>query len=212
MSWNEVDPIVKTIPNCKASIRVVGTGPKMLLSFSEPFHRGDLGLAKKASIAFGEGDTAGKLLLKPGKGKFDISPYNKGGAKIANIPLPKWVPDGHRESEPCTTEMTAAGWIISMPLDAWHKQVLEASLAKPKPVAQHPIPVLAHLKAAGSAPISGKVNAEKYLRARGWKCTKLSPASFTLDGERVTINEILKQVNHERIKQKLPTLTLDGIE
>lgn len=205
MSWTEVAPIVTIIPNAKASIRVLTKrGPKLTITFSEPFFR-EMGAPKRANVLIGHTDTQGKVLIRIDNeaGKFEVREYEKGGGKITDMPLPIWAPDGHRESEACTTEKTPEGWIISLPLSAW-----QVDVAKPKPVAQHPIPVLAPLKAVGSAPL----NAEKYLRSRGWKCTKLSSASFTLDGERVTINEILKQVNQERIEQKLPTLMLEGIE
>lgn len=202
MSWTELQPIVRTSPRVKAWIRIVSAGAQLGLTLSETYHK-ELGKPKTCDVSAGAGDNAGKLRIVFGKtGRFPITEMKH----MARIILPPFagLPDGARESEPCTIEAQAstqvAAVIVTLPIAAWERQV-----AKPAAVATPTKPAAAP-STNGHA---GKVDLEAYLKKKGKKVTRLSSSQFVIDGERQTIGQALIMANDYRKRESLRPLTLE---
>lgn len=215
MSWTPLDPIVRTVPNAKASITVTSLGPKLTISFSEPFFR-EVGAPLKCDVQGGAGENAGKVRLAFSKtGKFTIVEFGKGGARVA-APVFSGIPDGAREAEPCRIDAhdkTQA--IIALPLAAW-----QAQLNRPAPVAAVPPKQTAPAAANGSsAQHSGpasklikRLNIKNYLEGRGHSVARRNDGQFVIDGQVVSRAKAVAIANEHRSKASLPMLGLEEVE
>lgn len=209
MEWDDLEPVVKTVPWAKASITVNADGkPRMQLTFSEPFLQ-DCGHPKKANVQTGvkDGKALVRLVWAP-DGKFEIKEMEKGGGRIHAIPVKEPIPDGARDLEPC--ELVSKGKdeaIFVLPLEAWEKQLNQPA---PQPVrkAEPPKSIAQDVPKAHAS----KINAAEYLKAKGVRCAKLAGDWWMLDNEKVPRLDVLARVNELRRRADLPALGIDNIE
>jgi hypothetical protein len=203
MEWDELDPIVKTVPWCKAWVTVNNDGlPRLNLSLSEATLN-DVGRADKANVqvVVKDGKALVRIVFGP-TGKFTVKALELGGARIHNIPPKDPIPDGARDLEPCEVEKKEKGeLILILPLDAWQAQLNRPVVLKPAPPPPPPPP-----------PKQGPIEAVVYLRAKGVKCSKLAGDWWMLEGNRVPRMEVLARVNEHRRNADLKPLSIDQIE
>lgn len=206
MEWEDLDPIVKTVPWAKAHITVnKDATPRLNLSLSEAMLN-DIGHPKKANVQFGvrNGVCMVRLTFGP-TGKFNVHDLSKGGARIHGIPVKAPAPDGCREAEPCEIETkTKTEAIIILPIEAWEKQLNQPlPPPPPKPAAPRPAP---------QAPQARAIDAVAYLRAKGVKISKMAGDWWMMDGNKVPRMEVLARVNEHRRHADLAPLGIDNIE
>lgn len=211
MEWDDLDPVVKTVPWAKATISVNADGrPRMSLTFSEPFLK-DCGHPKKANVQTGvkDGKAMVRLVWAP-DGKFDVREMEKGGGRIHSITVKDPIPDGARDLEPCElVSKSKEEAIFILPLEAWEKQLNQpAPRPAPSKAPEPPKAVAQHVQKATTS----KINAAEYLKAKGVRCAKLAGDWWMLDNEKVPRLDVLARVNELRRKADLPALGIDNIE
>ena len=219
MEWEDLTPIVKTVPWAKAWVTVNKDGkPRLNITLSEPTMK-DCGNPTKATVQVATKDGKTMIRLVFGKtGKFDIKPMELGGGRIHAIECKPPVPDGAREPEACEVEVkTAEHAIFILPLDAWEKQLNKPLPLKPRdpPVAPSATVKVGESKLGGNGAAhtsTRKVNAVQYLTNRRIKCQRLAGDFWMLNGVRVTSAAVLIEVNKHRKAAELEPLTLEQIE
>lgn len=210
MEWEDLEPIVKTVPWCKASISVNIDGkPRLCLNLSEPAMQ-DCGHPKKANVQVGnkDGKTMVRMVWAP-DGKFDVRNLELGGGRIHAIPVKAPVPDGARDLEPCElVSKDKKEAIFVLPLDAWQAQLNQPVVRSTAKLAETPA------KPAAVAPPrpAQSIDAATYLRAKGIQISKMAGDWWMLQGHKVPRMEVLARVNEFRKDALLPALAIDQIE
>lgn len=205
MSWTELQPIVRTAPRVKAWIRITSAGAQLGITLSDSFHK-ELGKPKVCDVSAGSGENAGMLRVVFGKtGRFQVVEMKH----MARITLPPFegLPDGARESEACAIQNTASAQgsalIVSLPLDAWAKQVAKPAAAEPpKQPAQ-----AAKVNGNGSR----RLDMADYLSRKGLRTTRTG-TGWVVDGEKHTFAQVLALVNSKRRIESLPALNGEQVE
>lgn len=206
MSWIDVEPIVRTVPNAKASLIINADGiARINISFSDPFYR-SMGEPTKCHVQAGTGDKLGMVRIVPGKGKFEINALGKGGGRM-QIRAPDGIAPRVRESETCPSvdKDGADAYVITLPIAAWASQVAAPSADRPLPRKD---PSAAPQRPASTDPI----DAVAYLTSKGLKITRLAtPGKFTVAGQQQTKADVLTQINRYRRNSELPVVGLDDV-
>jgi len=208
MSWEELSPIVKTTPRCKALINIIkGDIAQLKLSFSETFFV-ELGEPKTLDAFAGTGDNLGRVMLKKNpKGKFELRGYDKGGAGIV-MPLPAGIERLERESTPCEVETALPDGsklmpdqvIIVLPVKIWDE--LDGKVARQ--AARNSASAAPVLKVAGAAiPKTAKLDVVNYFRTKNQTCERLQGDAFRLNGERETRKGMMVIINNHRRRADL---------
>ena len=201
--WEDVEPIVKTVPWAQAAVYVNKDGkPRIRVFFSEAFLNA-CGHPAGAKVQFGiDGENALLRFTWDPKGAFKVGDLGRGGARVQNVPSKPPAPDGARESEPCeVTHKDKASAIMKLPLEAWAKQLSPAiSGPKPRPPAPPQIP-----ESKVSTP--EKIDAVDYLVKKGLRCKK-SGDGYLVDGSMETKSGVLTIINRYRRAASLPDIRM----
>lgn len=209
MEWEDVDPMVKTVPWATAWVTVnKDAKPRLCMGLSEATMN-ECGRPTAANIAIGtkDGKALVRLVFDPA-GKFKVTEMEKGGGRVHGIPIKAPIPDGARDKESCDPiKKTKIEAIFELPLEAWQKQL---DGAKPATVA----PVHVAKPAAPAAPNKpgAKLIAVDYLRSKGVQISKLAGDWWQMAGNKVPRMEVLARVNKIRRASDLKPLGMDQIE
>lgn len=212
MPFEELTPIVKTSPRCKAGVTIIKDGTaKLKLSFSEPYFR-ELGAPEKIDCFAGTGEDLGKVLIKPHKaGKFEVREMNKGGGVVV-MRLPAGIEAVDREPIPCEVgEKTNAGVVVVLPLKAWkeidavatriaERNSAAADVRRNSPHGNGSTPT----RTTGS--LDSKIDVVSYFKNKKHACERLTANSWRLDGDMATRNEMFTILNRHRRAAELPEL------
>lgn len=194
MSWDDLEPIVHTTPNCKASVTIHKDGiVRVGLSFSDAFYQ-LVGRPEKVDIQAGSGENEGKIrvALNP-KGKFFIRTLARRGARV-QIKAPPYIQTRVRDLEPCEiVERDAKAFVVALPMAAWAAQGA-ASAKIERTVAPAPKP---NGEDAQPQTLRGKLDVVEYLDKKGVKVVRKG-GNYSIDGSLETKMGCMTIVNRHR--------------
>ena len=201
MPWDELTPIAKISPRCKALINIIkGDVAQLKISFAAHFTE-ELKHPKRADVLAGSGEHTGQLLVKLNDkdGKFEFREFAKGGVGLV-MPLPNGIVKKEREAEPCVTEVSAAGIVVKLPVDIWAAIDARVDAENKRQAASPPRP------AAAPARQVETLDVVRYLGLKNIKVERLKDDCFRVAGERMTRNELFTIINRHRRAGDLPDL------
>jgi hypothetical protein len=212
IQWEDVDPIVKTIPKLQAGIYANSDGKwRLRLSFSTLFMH-DLKEPNRANVQIGwDGEPPMVRIVLEKSGKFNIPMLGKGSARIQNIPCPAKLNPRHRDIEECeilSADPTAV--VAKLPIEAWKAQVAtkpESSIPKRQ---ADPAPQEETRKPGTNGAI--RIDANQYLKNRGHKCAAIAGGYYMVDGQRCSKMEVLAIINRYRSKADVGPITIEQFD
>ena len=231
MAWKQLAPLA-SVRGGKTQVSITVTQRKgadhtvARINLAETF-LSEFGADVQAVMVFeGEDDTAGKMMvtiataedIKNG-GTMKVSRTGKHGAWYVKLPQFSAQPDFAVDLIPCiVTGKTTNSFVFTLPLEDWNERRVAIENARRKANTRLPekpmdAPIIKPSsvvadgdrapKVAGIEPI----NVVDYLVKKGHRVAKLAGPHFQLDGERVTIDDLVLLVNKYRTKGGLGTIT-----
>jgi len=205
MAFKQITPYIRLAPQVSASVRELINGDIVLwVSFSDVLLRAFKN-PSKCTVGIDEESELIKIEFD-NKGPFELAKFDKGGGRIRMEAFGSFK-DGEHESDACAIEQRddAERWIIVALPKAWRAP---APVARPKVVPPYDIPkTAAEPKPDGEDGVVGeRLDAIKYLRAKGYKIDRLAGGWFQLNGQRTPKAVVVGLVDKERDRVDLPKI------
>lgn len=217
MGWQVIAPASASTGAAMASVTVTEskTGKRKLNLFFSAFLMKDFGDPTAATVMLGTDGDEGKLRLEFGEGlAFKVSSAMR--FFRCSIPAPDFVTVKAHGSLPCAILVNsgeAKELILELPRQAWAAARLAGGGAAKPSTAAAPTatPALEPKGAGGAWSPSNPLDAEVYLQAKGFKCSRIANGRMMVDGESLLPGQVLHLVNQSRAKSDLEPLDRQSV-
>lgn len=201
MAWKQLTPTMgREVPNIKVSVHQSKRWSSVWIVFSDHFMRDWVKSAKRVNVAADEDTLQVKLDIAK-DGAFALTEIKKGGAKLIIPSFSEATIEDQEATAAAVVAKSADSLTIQLPV-AWREISPEQpAVKKPEPVAQQPKPTNG----------AGKVDAVRYLCAKGYDVKKLDRDWYLVNNSRRSAAWILNTINDLREVIELPALKITDL-